>query len=135
MHPWLLGVRGLHPGPPITDAWRTLVLQGSDPAFVVTVQHLVFLALVLAIVATAATAWLAAVGYRAYRRRGTRVVALAATGLGLIALSRLAGLAAGWYYAADDPLTVPDLLAVQILRSSMLVVGFALIVYALLART
>lgn len=70
----------------------------------------------------------------AYRQRGTRPVAIATTGIGLIAISRLLGIVTGWIYAVDDRLTVPEVLLVQILRSGMLVVGFGLLVYALLTR-
>lgn len=70
----------------------------------------------------------------AYRQRGTRLVAIATTGIGLIAISRLLGIVTGWIYAVDDRLTVPEVLLVQILRSGMLVVGFGLLVYALLTR-
>lgn len=77
------------------------------------------------------TGWLATVGYRAYRQRGTRLLKYATSGLALIAVSRMLWLLAGYSYVVEHYLTVEMILSIQILRSTTLLAGFGLVVYAI----
>jgi hypothetical protein len=77
------------------------------------------------------TGWLATVGYRAYRRRGTRLLKYATSGLALIAVSRVFWLLTGYSYVVENYLSVRMILSIQILRSTTLFVGFVLVIYAI----
>lgn len=99
----------------------------------VTVRDLVVLTTAFAVLGTLAAGWLAFLGFRAYRRQGTRLLALATAALALVTLSRVVGLGA-WGLLVEHDLSVKALLTMQVVRSGAFFAGFLLLLYALFTR-
>lgn len=95
------------------------------------VRSLLGMSMLMMLGSVVVTGWLAVVGYRAYQRRGTRLLRLATAGLALIAVSRGLWLLTGYQFVSVEQLAVEVVLVVQILRSATLVAGFGLVVYAI----
>lgn len=120
--PWAFG--RVDPGAPVLVAVESLETG-------LRLETLLSITVVMTMGSVLVTGWLATVGYRAYRRRGTRLLKYATTGLALIALSRVFWFLTGYSYVVENYLTVRMILSIQILRSTTLFVGFVLVIYAI----